>query len=304
MIPSGHRRLHCLRCTRLQSPIWALPRIDFIVSVQHVLRSTTMLAGPSRSQTPTGRPRTWLSFLARRGLLYRTPIALHCLIATMPMNKDSIERSAPGTLGHNQGCNRAEPQCYQGLNEPVAPPLSFAFGVSRDLESLGRWDFSGWEALVAATGRSGLLSGVVESWGAGPVGGATEAASGHRAEPGVQRVAHSPLDCLAGVRDKRWTGDFHGQRGGGARGSWPMRAMGFLQHGHTGTGEGGGRMSGEGCQSSRARMRCHRTLAAALSQPNSARAGSPRQHVLQETTNESSGGKALKCSLAVHYPCM
>jgi hypothetical protein len=27
------------------------------------------------------------------------------------------------------GCDRAEPQCYEGLNEPVKGPLSFAFGA-------------------------------------------------------------------------------------------------------------------------------------------------------------------------------
>ena len=27
------------------------------------------------------------------------------------------------------GRNRAEPQCYEGLNEPVKGPLSFAFGA-------------------------------------------------------------------------------------------------------------------------------------------------------------------------------
>jgi hypothetical protein len=44
-------------------------------------------------------------------------------------NKDSIERSAPGRVGMQARRNRAQPQCYEGLNEPGQTPLPFAFGA-------------------------------------------------------------------------------------------------------------------------------------------------------------------------------
>src|SRR5260370_38297320 len=106
------------------------------------------------------------------------------------------------------------------------------------------------------------------SWhrGAAAVSGAEGVFSGHWESCG-KRVARAPMEIFCWARFYGLGGSGHGQRRGGARGSWPMRAMGFLQTGQSGGAGGGGAVKGGGGGYTGEKRRGHFAFGAALRRP-------------------------------------
>src|SRR5256885_717955 len=107
------------------------------------------------------------------------------------------------------GGDGAEPQCYQGLNEPVEAPLSFAFGAR---------GWSGWEFLVPEEVVPACLSAVrcgrVELVvGSAAIRGAEAVFLGRRESRG-KRVARTPRTFSSGRGVRFWVGAFMGHAPG------------------------------------------------------------------------------------------
>lgn len=212
---------------------------------------------------------TWVAWRARPAPSPVTPPPSQTGSVQVLTPKVALSGARVGSRARRGG-ERAEPQSYYWLNEPVEVTgsclsrcLGICFSARRDLApppSAGRWLGRSFPALVPPRMGANAAAGRRPA----PVGGLAFGCSPARATtPRPERKERF-------VARRRWAMEqARGSSQGGERARVPSRRIGFWQRGQAGAQHGAAAASGAvaGFQSSRAWMRCQRALAAGLSQP-------------------------------------